>query len=100
MILLSLIFNKDLKVYLYDKLERKYLLQLSIRVIMGVMTLVCVYISIKALPLVMVGVVMNLSPLLTVVMSYFIFKKGLTRFDTGALIASFTGVILMITGGI
>ncbi len=53
----------------------------------------------KSLPLVLVGVVMNLSPLLTAVLSFFFLKKALTTVDAVALVVSFLGVVLLITGG-
>ena len=66
---------------------------------MGVLVLVGVYTSVKSLPLVLVGVVMNLSPLLTAVLSFFFLKKALTTVDAVALVVSFLGVVLLITGG-
>jgi drug/metabolite transporter (DMT)-like permease len=66
---------------------------------LGVLVLVGVYTSVKSLPLVLVGVVMNLSPLLTAVLSFFFLKKALTTVDAVALVVSFLGVVLLITGG-
>ena len=66
---------------------------------MGVLVLVGVYTSVKSLPLVLVGVVMNLSPLLTAVLSFFFLKKALTTVDAVALVVSFLGVVILITGG-
>lgn len=70
------------------------------RVALGVLLLVCIYTSVKSLPLVLVGVVTNLSPLLTAVLSFLFLKKALTTVDAVALVASFAGVVLLITGGV
>jgi drug/metabolite transporter (DMT)-like permease len=83
---------------MYDMIERKYVWQLALRVGVGVFILVCIYTSVKSLPLVYVGVATNLSPLLTAVLSYILLKKGLSSVDAIALVASFAGVIILITG--
>jgi drug/metabolite transporter (DMT)-like permease len=44
------------------------------------------------------ALIQNLSPLITAVLSYFFLKKGLTKLETGVLIVSFLGVVLLITG--
>ena len=98
-ILLSLLFRSRLKEYLYDNIDKKLKWQLGLRVTLGVLLLVCIYTSVKSLPLVLVGVVTNLSPLLTAVLSFFILKKAPTTVDVVALVASFVGVVLLITGG-
>ncbi len=66
---------------------------------LGVLLLASIYTSVKSLPLVLVGVVTNLSPVLTAVLSFFILKKALTSVDAVALVASFIGIVLLITGG-
>lgn len=60
--------------------------------------MVAIYTSIKSFPLVYVSLVSNLTPLLTAVASYFLFKKGLSKLETTILIVSFCGVTLLITG--
>lgn len=92
-------FGNKLKEYLYDNIDKKLKWQLLLRVTLGVLLLVSIYTSVKSLPLVLVGVVTNLSPLLTAVLSFFILKKALTTVDAVALVASFIGVVLLITGG-
>jgi drug/metabolite transporter (DMT)-like permease len=62
--------------------------------------LVCVYTSVKYLPLVYTSLTSNLGPLLTAVFSYFLLKKGLSRLDTVILLVSFVGVVIMIMGSV
>jgi drug/metabolite transporter (DMT)-like permease len=98
-VLLIMLIGDKLKEYLYDNFDKKLKWQLALRVTLGVLLLVSIYTSVKSLPLVLVGVVTNLSPLLTAVLSYFILKKALTTVDAIALVAAFAGVVLLITAG-
>ncbi len=98
-VLLALILNIKLKEYLYDNFDSKLKWKLAIRVILGVFVIVCIYTSVKSLPLVLVGVVTNLSPLFTAVLSFIILKKALSTVDLVALVVSFAGVVILITGG-
>jgi drug/metabolite transporter (DMT)-like permease len=98
-LLLGIIFGNKLKEYLYDNIDKKLKWQLALRVTLAVLLLVSLYTSVKSLPLVLVGVVTNLSPLLTAVLSFFILKKALSTVEAVALVASFAGVVLLITGG-
>ena len=68
---LGILLRNKLKEYLYDNLDKNLRWQLVLRIFLGVMHLVCIYTSVKSLPLVLVGVVTNLSPLLTAVLSFF-----------------------------
>lgn len=96
LIFLCLMGNKT-KFYLVDSIDHKHYMSIVWRVLNGILMLVCVYTSVKYLPLVYISLSQNLSPLLTAVMSYFFFKKGLNMLDTAVLIISFGGVVLMIT---
>jgi drug/metabolite transporter (DMT)-like permease len=98
-VLLVTILNNKLKEYLYDKIDPKLKWKLTTRVILGVLVIVCIYTSVKSLPLVIVGVVTNLSPLFTALLSLIILKKAITKVDSFALVVSFVGVVILITGG-
>ena len=60
--------------------------------------LYCVFTSVKYLPLVVVGLMYNLQPIITLLLSYLFLKKGLSRLDIAVLLVSFIGVYVMITG--
>jgi drug/metabolite transporter (DMT)-like permease len=92
------IMNKNIAYYMYRSIPRKYVKDLISRVIQGLILMVAIYTSIKYFPLVFVSLVSNLTPLLTAVLSYVLFKKGLSRLDTTILIVSFIGVTVLITG--
>ena len=90
--------NKNIKYYMYSSIERRLVGHLAARVIQGVIMLVCIYTSVKYLPLVYTALTSNLGPLLTALGSYFFFKKGLTRIEIVVLLVSFLGVVVMILG--
>ena len=90
--------NKNIKYYMYSSIEKRLVGHLAARVIQGVIMLVCIYTSVKYLPLVYTALTSNLGPLLTALGSYFFFKKGLNRIEIIVLIVSFLGVVVMILG--
>jgi drug/metabolite transporter (DMT)-like permease len=90
----------DFKYYLYTIIEKKDFKNIMLRVSTSLLMLVCVYTSVKYLPLVYVSISSNFGPLLTAVFSYFMLKKGLSGVDSMVLLVSFGGVILMITGSL
>jgi drug/metabolite transporter (DMT)-like permease len=83
---------------MFRSIKRKDYLKIFLRVIQALMMLGCVYTSVKYLPLVYVSLISNLGPLFTAILSYILFKKGLSKLDTMILIVSFFGVSLLITG--
>ena len=92
--------NVKFNQYMFRGVKRSQIGTLAVRVLLGLLFLVCMYTSAKSLPLVYVALCQNLSPLLTAVFSYVYLKKGLTRLDIGVLVVSFFGVALLITGTI
>ena len=90
--------NKDFKYYMYTSIERRHVGHLIVRVVQGLFMLVCIYTSVKYLPLVYTSLTANLGPLLTAVFSYIFLKKGLSRMDSVILVVSFAGVVIMILG--
>ena len=56
----------------------------------------CSNYSLKYLPLTYTNLAFNIGPLLTAVLSYIIFKKGLSVIDSIILVVSFLGVGILI----
>ena len=96
----TILMNRKIPYYMYYGIDKKHYRGLLIRVVMGLLALVSVYTAVKYLPLIYVSLVTSLSPLLTAIFSYFIFKKGLSKLDIAVLIVSFIGVIILITGAL
>jgi drug/metabolite transporter (DMT)-like permease len=92
------IMNKNFAYYMWKSIPRKYVKDLISRVIQGLILMVCIFSSIKYFPLVFVSLISNLTPLLTALLSFILFKKGLSGLDTTILIVSFIGVTVLITG--
>ena len=90
--------NKKFSYYMWKSIPRKYVQNLFIRVTLGLILMVFIFSSIRYFPLVFVSLVSNLTPLLTVLLSYLILKKGITKLDTAILFLSFVGVTVLITG--
>ena len=99
-IFLLILSNKKAGFYLYSGIPKQHVPLMILRIAIGIVFLACIYTSAKYLPLVIVALCQNLSPLLTAVLSYFFIKKGLTYLDTAVLIVSFGGVVLLITGSL
>ena len=91
--------NRHFIYYMWTSIPRKYVKDLVSRVIQGLVLMVAAYTAIKYFPLVFVSLVTNLAPLLTAVLSYFIFRVSLSKLDTIVLLISFIGVTVLITGG-
>ena len=98
-IIFTILLNKNLKATVLNKeIKRSQVPMLVCRTLLSVLTLVCVYVCTKSLPLVYIGLFSNIVPLSTAAMSYFILKKGLTRLELAVMVGSFIGVILLVTG--
>ena len=96
----TLIMNKRIGYYIYHSVKRDQFGILSIRVLLGLLMLICIYTSVKHLPLVYVSLVSNLGPLLTPAFSFLCLSVSISRFDTGTLLVSFMGVCFLITGSL
>ncbi|TNV77029.1 hypothetical protein FGO68_gene5292 [Halteria grandinella] len=91
-----ILMGRDLKVYL--SVERGYILSIFLRIALSMMLLGCVYTSVKYLPLIYIALSVNLNPIITVILSYLLLKKGLGLMDTAVLLISFGGVVVIILG--
>jgi drug/metabolite transporter (DMT)-like permease len=94
------LMNVQIKYYMYSSIERKHVPQLMMRVSIGLLMLVCIYTSVKYLPLVYVALSSNMGPLVTALFSCFFIKVPVQKIDIMVLIISFIGVALLITGAI
>ena len=97
-VIMLFILNINFWNIMYTSVTPGNRLNLFLRVTVINVALYCILTAIQSLPLVMVVLVKNLSPLLTAVAAYVILKEKITRLDVFILLASFLGVILLITG--
>lgn len=70
--------------------------KLVIYVTLSLMLVLFIYISIEHMPLIYVSLCQNMMPLLTAVLAYFIFNKGLGLLDSAVLVISFGGIALLL----
>ena len=90
--------NRNIKKIL--TVPRKHIFSLVTRVFYSVLGLILVYYGIKYLPLVIVALVNNLTPLATAIMSFYILKVKLSPLDAIVLLVSFIGIVVLITGSV
>lgn len=95
MLILVLALNKNIKYVMYDCLERKYLPALITRVIMGNLTYFIATMSIQHLPLLIVNIIGNTTPLVTALMAFFILGEVISRKEFLCLCLAFTGIIIL-----
>ena len=70
------------------------------RISIDLLFLVCIYTSVKYLPLVYIGLSSNMGPLVTALFSYFLIRVPVQKIDIIVLIISFIGVAILITGAV
>lgn len=95
-----MMMHKNTLDLMYYSIPRSQVRNLIVRVIQGLIMIICTYTCVKYLPLVFVSLIYNLSPLLTALFSYFFYSIGLSRIDTLVLVLSFLGVVLLVTGSL
>eukprot|EP00347_Sterkiella_histriomuscorum_P002354 403368478 len=83
---------------MYTSIPKSSYSNLFVRVIQGLFSFSFIYYALRYLPLVFVSMIMNLSPITTAIMSYFMLGERLSKLDIWILIISFVGVIFLILG--
>jgi len=73
------------------------ILPLSIRVFTGVISFYFIYTAIKYLPIFIVSLVINLSPIFTSIMGFMFLKERITRTEVFALVLAFSGVYILVS---
>ena len=90
------ILNIDFKKVVYDSIPRDQYCNLAYRSIQGILTFFCTFEAIKYLPLVLVAIVVNMSPICIAIFGYFWLHESLHKFDIFQLILSFAAVVIII----
>jgi drug/metabolite transporter (DMT)-like permease len=91
------LMNKDSKTYLVDKIERDLLTPLIIRVVSGVASFLCLYYAIKYLPIFLVSLILNTSPIFTSFLAFLFLKEKVSKMEVFALFFAFFGVYVLIS---
>mmetsp|Transcript_31552 Transcript_31552/g.41786 ORF Transcript_31552/g.41786 Transcript_31552/m.41786 type:complete len:176 (+) Transcript_31552:678-1205(+) len=99
LLILTFAVNKDLKKVTWDPVDRKSVGPLAFRSAQGSITNIINYSVTKYLPLTLISIVNNLSPLVTVILAFFILKERIKKFEIFILIITMGGVALVVIGG-
>jgi drug/metabolite transporter (DMT)-like permease len=93
-----IVLNKDSVKVLVKNIPRDQVKNIILNAFLMVGTHFLLFYSIRALPLVEVSLVINLIPLCTAVLGYFILKDKLVAFEVFCLLLAFSGVTVLIIG--
>ena len=88
--------NKDLKYAVWDSIPRGTSGTLFFRTVQGASTNYINYYTTKFLPLTLIAIVNNLSPLVTVVLAFFLLKERITKFEMWITILMVSCVIIVV----
>ena len=81
---------------MWDSVPSKYVPTLIIRVSQSILSMFCIYQAIKALPLIIVNLVTNTMPLITVVLGHFVLHESISRLEKISLFVAFAGVTTLL----
>ena len=93
-----MIVNKNIKKVVWDDVPRKYVWGLALRSIQATLQILIMFTVIKYLSLVFVGMAQNLTPLVTIIMSYFATGERLKLIDLILIFVTFVGVSCITVG--
>jgi drug/metabolite transporter (DMT)-like permease len=97
-IIMLLLMNVNIKHHAFDSIQKKHMNVLCFRIFATAFTVYCTTYSVKNLPLVLTGIVKNMTPLFTALFSYFLLKEGISRIEILCLLVAFLGVYIVISG--
>lgn len=93
------ILNVNTKKHLFSAIPLVMRWHVFCRSALSATAILLIYVLIRAFPLIYMSLVMSTEPLFTAIFSYLLLDKTLSRLDIIVLIASFSGVFVLITGG-
>jgi len=84
---------------MYDDITRENIVPIGIRMAQNSFSLIANYAALKYFSLTTVSMVMNLSPLVTVIFAFLFLKERLKLSESIVIVLGFSAVTLMILGG-
>ena len=84
---------------MYDEVTKENIIPIGIRMAQNSFSLVANYAALKYFSLTTVSMVMNLSPLVTVIFAFLFLKEKLKLSECVVIVLGFSAVSLMILGG-
>jgi len=92
------IVNKKIKHVVWDSVPCLYFVGLAVRSIQATVLVLIMFTIVKYLSLVYIGLAQNLTPLVTVIMSYFATGERLKLLDLFLIFITFVGVTCITIG--
>lgn len=89
---LAVVYNKELKKAVWDGVDRKSSGPLVFRSLQGCMDDMIGFTATAVIPLTMISIINNLSPLVTVVLAYFLLKERIACFELMLILLTVVGV--------
>ena len=99
LIILCIVVNKGLKAAVWDGIDRKSAGPLIFRTCQGSSTNIINFSVTKYLPLTLTSIVNNMSPLVTVILAFFLLKEKIKRTELIILILTVAGVAEVVSTG-
>ena len=84
---------------MYDDITRENIVPIGIRMAQNSFSLIANYAALKYFSLTTVSMVMNLSPLVTVIFAFLFLRERLKLSESIVIVLGFSAVTLMILGG-
>lgn len=91
-----LVLNVNLKRAVWDEVGRESVGPLVFRSLQGMVTITINQTITKSLPLTYVFMVLNLSPVATLVLAYFILKERISRYEILMILMTVSGVLFVV----
>lgn len=92
----AIIVNKELKGAVWDGVDRKSVTPLIFRSIQGTATNIINYSVTKYLPLTLIAIVNNMSPLICLVLAFLILKEKIKKFEILMITLTVCGVVVVV----
>jgi drug/metabolite transporter (DMT)-like permease len=98
-LLILIATNKNTFTLVYRNVPHSQFGSLAYRSVQGATTNVINYVCARFLPLVVIGVVNNMSPLVTTFLCFLLLNENITKRDVGFLVLAFLMMVLIVVGG-
>jgi drug/metabolite transporter (DMT)-like permease len=90
--------NKNLKHVIWDSVPNTHFKFLAVRCLQNSVFILIQFTIVKYLSLIYIGLAQNMTPLFTIILSYFLTGEKLKMNDVGLIFISFVGVTLITLG--
>lgn len=97
-LLITMGINKNLKYVMYDSFPSDLKSKMLLRITLGCFAILTMNFAVKYFSLSVIGVLINLNPLLTMLLGWAILKETVSKLDVVCIFIVFASVLMMILG--